>query len=208
MATEKKFDLSADRYPRPVVLRDGRRVLLRPMTRDDEERLLEFFKGIPLSDRRHLAEDVTDPKVIKGWMRRLDYDRVLPLLAEYEGRIVADAALRRPDTNYQRHLGNIRIVVAPDFRRQNLGRQMIRELVYQAMRRGLDKVDMEVPGKLVDRLGPMLASMGFGEAATLRWHIKDLDGNLDDLVIYSNDVEQIWEGLSDLYQDFMVFREF
>ena len=47
-------------------LKDGTDVLLRSMTKDDLERSLAFFQGLPEEDRTYLRRDVTKRKRSTG----------------------------------------------------------------------------------------------------------------------------------------------
>src|SRR3974377_932602 len=76
-------------YPKKITLPDGFSLTLRPMTRDDQYALYSFFISLAGEDRRFLRSDVTDQKLIEKWARNLNYDHVLPILAEYDGLIVA-----------------------------------------------------------------------------------------------------------------------
>ena len=75
-----------EEYPKEVTLKDGASLTLRPMTRDDQYALYSFFIGLPEENRRWLGNDVTDRKLLEKWARNLNYDRVLPILAEYDGQ--------------------------------------------------------------------------------------------------------------------------
>ena len=78
-------------YPKLLPLRDGEEVAIRPMTPGNEGTLLDFFLRLPEEDRFSLKDDVTAPGVIAGWVRDLDYERVLPPLAWQHDHIVGDA---------------------------------------------------------------------------------------------------------------------
>ncbi len=91
MTTTHTYKLTA--YPKDVVLRDGTKAVLEPITEEHAGALLEFFQRIPAEDRHYLKEDGTSPKVIQHWALELDYDRTLPLLAWIDGQVVADATL-------------------------------------------------------------------------------------------------------------------
>ena len=82
-----------EEYPKKITLPDGLNVTLRPMNRDDQYALYNFFINLLEDDRRFLRNVVTDRKLIEKWARNLDFDQVVPILAEYEGRIVANATL-------------------------------------------------------------------------------------------------------------------
>ena len=73
-----------DRYPKEIALRDGARVTLRPMVRDDVGALWDFFRGIPDVDKMFFREDVSRRDVVDDWARTLDYATTLPILA-FEG---------------------------------------------------------------------------------------------------------------------------
>jgi hypothetical protein len=64
-----------------VTLRDGVRVLLRPMARDDKDRLLDFYNSVGEEDMRNFRHYVKDPALVQDWCDKLDYDKVLPMLA-------------------------------------------------------------------------------------------------------------------------------
>ena len=83
-----------EEYPRKVTLKDGTVLTLRPMTRDDEHGIYMFFGSLPEETRRYLRNDVTNRKIIARWMRDLDYEKTLPIMAEYDGRIVASSGCR------------------------------------------------------------------------------------------------------------------
>ena len=92
-------------FPKDLTLRDGTGVSVRPLEPRDEERLLAFFLGLPDDDRYYLKDDVTSPEVIASWVRDLDYDRALPLVALTDDRVVAEAVLIRRRGNARSHIG-------------------------------------------------------------------------------------------------------
>ncbi|HEV3029388.1 MAG TPA: hypothetical protein VG457_17545, partial [Planctomycetota bacterium] len=86
------------RYPKAVV----GHITLRPMNASDEDALTSFFRRIPVDERQLFREDVTKAPVIQGWIRNLDYGRLLPILAFQGPRIVADATLHRDQGGWAR----------------------------------------------------------------------------------------------------------
>ena len=69
-----------DEYPKEITLKDGSKLVLRPMVAEDEAALLAFFQGLSEGERLYLRDDVTDPEVVRGWAENVDYNRVLPVL--------------------------------------------------------------------------------------------------------------------------------
>lgn len=170
-------------YPKETCLRDGSKVVVRPLQQGDQEALLNFFLGVPEEERFFLKDDVTSPAVIAAWVEHLDYSRALPLVALVDGRIGAEAVLVRRRGSARSHIGEIRIVVAPEFRNRGLGTQLIRELCEIADDAGLDKVLLEV---VADREAEALKAaewLGFIRVGTIDGGARDQDGHLHDIVM-------------------------
>ena len=170
-------------YPRTVMLRDGATVTLRPLETEDKLRLLAFFKRVPEEERYYLKENVTAPEVIQAWTSRIDFDRVIPIVAVAGNDIVADATIHRSRAPARRHIGELRVVVDPTFREVGLGRRLIRELLDISAELGLSQATFELVG---DREQPAInaaQSVGFRASATLKGRIKDYWGNYQDLVL-------------------------
>jgi RimJ/RimL family protein N-acetyltransferase len=170
-------------YPKEVALRDGTRILVRPIEERDEQALIDFFLGIPEEERFFLKEDVTSPEVIHRWATRYDYDRALALLAWDGPRVVADAALIRRRGNSRSHIGELRIVVAPEYRSRGLGTALIRELCDIADDAGLEKVLFEV---VADREQEALRAaewLGFLKVAAIEGGAVDPMGHHHDVVL-------------------------
>jgi RimJ/RimL family protein N-acetyltransferase len=183
-------------YPKIVRLKDGSRATLRPMVREDVQKLLAFFRKLPEEDRLFLKEDVTDQKVIQQWVDELDYDKVFPILAEVQDEIVADATLHTLTRGWSRHIGEVRCVVAKEYQRKGLGTILIREMFHRALQKGLYKLQASMPDKQV---GAMKAfrTIGFKKEAVLKEHAMDIKGNKHDLVIMTNLVEELWRKIGD-----------
>lgn len=132
------------RYPRAAELRDGTSIALRPLRPDDEERLGILFRGIPDEELRNLWDNVTEPAVVRSWCRRLNYDRVLPIVALADGAIVADATLHRRRVGPMRDLGRVRAYVHPAYRGRGLGAVLLAELIEVARQLGLLQLAVEL----------------------------------------------------------------
>ena len=181
MSTSHTYKLTA--YPKDTNLRDATSVTLKPMTQDDTDALLQFFLKIPPAERHYLKEDVTSPKVIQRWARELDYDRALPILAWANGREVGDGTLHRTRTLARRHVGEIRVVVDPEYRNRGLGTTMMRELATIAYEIGLERLFFQVISGTEDAAIKAAEFIGFVKLAVLPGHGKDLSGFPRDIVI-------------------------
>jgi RimJ/RimL family protein N-acetyltransferase len=169
-------------YSRTEIVTGDREVELWPMTADDAPALLAFYRSLPPEDLLYLREDVTKPEAMDRWIEGIESEQVWHLLAAYEGRIVADGELDFPYYGWSRHVGEIRLVVAPDFRGSGLSALIVRELLVQAMEEGLHKVMVQM---MVDQHAAirLCSKLGFHHEAVLAEHVQDQHGQCRDLVI-------------------------
>ncbi|MBI4198082.1 MAG: GNAT family N-acetyltransferase [Chloroflexi bacterium] len=187
MATERPFASShiyrLSAYPKEVTLRDGARVVLKPMSPQDGEALQRFFLRIPADERYYMKDDVASPQVIQRWARELDYDRALPILAWVDDTVVADGTLHRTRAGARRHVGELRILVAPEYRSLGLGSTMIQELANIANENGLERLTLQAIADKEIAAIKAAEAIGFGQVAVLTGHGKDLDGHPRDIII-------------------------
>lgn len=162
-----------EEYPKKITLPDGLSLTLRPMSRDDQYALYSFFISLAAEDRRFLRNDVSDRKLIEKWARNLNYDRVLPILAEYDSRIVANATLHYQTFGWGRHVAEVRVTVAPEFQGRRLGAALIEELTHLASRSKVKKLLARI---VTNRQGVIKAfgRAGFSQLTVLHNYVKDL----------------------------------
>lgn len=170
-------------YPKEVALKDGSDVTIRPVDEGDEQALLDFFLDIPEEERFFLKEDVTSPEVIRSWIAERDYRQALALLAIHGSKVVADAVLIRRRGNSRSHVGEIRIVVAPEYRNRGLGTTLIRELCDIADDAGLEKVLFEVVADREQEAIKAAEWLGFLRLATIEGAAVDPVGHHHDVVL-------------------------
>ena len=160
-------------YPKRVTLQDGASLILRSMTRDDQYALYSFFIGLSEEDRRFLRNDVTDRKLIEKWARNLNYDKVLPILAESDGKIVANATLHYQTFGWGRHVAEIRITIAPEFQGRGLGFLLLGEIYKLAAANNVKKI----LARIVTVRSALIKSFekyGFTPVAVLKNYVKDI----------------------------------
>jgi RimJ/RimL family protein N-acetyltransferase len=175
-------------YHKDGVLKDGSSVILRPLVKEDREKLMAFFQGLDDRAVSFLRNDVRDPAVIDRWMNQIDLNRVFPLVAEAEDRIVGDVTLHMRKVGWKRHLGNVRVVVAKDYQNRGLGTLLINEIVELAGEFGLEKLVAEIH---LQALGAFAAfkKAGFSVKAVFEDLVKDPSGQNSDLVVMVCDVQ-------------------
>ena len=181
MIASHTYKLTA--YPKEIALRDGTRVTLKPMTPEDGDALLQLFLRVTPEDRYYLKEDVTSPKVIQRWAEELNYDRALPLLAWVDGKVVADGTLHRTRTMARRHVGEVRVVVDPEYRNKGLGTTLMHELAEIAYENGLERLLFQAVAGTENPAIKSAEYVGFVTLAVLPGHGKDMDGHPRDVVL-------------------------
>lgn len=169
-------------YPQEAVLRDGRRVLLKPFTENDTQALYEFFQEIPESHRRFAWDRVWDRAVIESWGQNVDYSRVFPLLAWHGSKIVADATLHRREGGPLRLVGRVKWMLHPGFRGQGLGMLLVNHFIDGARFDGLRHLSCMLITDLEADAIQTLEGLGF-RSTVLPAYGTDPDGAQHDMTM-------------------------
>ncbi len=168
------------RYPQEAVLRDGRRVLLRPFGERDVEELYAFFQRLPGETRRFAWDRIDDRSVVEDWGRNLDYGKVFPLVAVAGRRIVADATLHRRKNGPLRLVGRIKWLIDPDWRGVGLGTLLVNHFIDAARANGLRHLTCMLISDLEDDAVRVLEGLGFVKFIVPQYGT-DPDGNQHDM---------------------------
>ncbi|MFH1319762.1 MAG: GNAT family protein [Bacteroidota bacterium] len=187
-------------YPKKEALKDDTEVILRPMEKNDKDELLKFFKKLPEEDRLFLKDDVTKEEIIQKWVDNIDYSKILPILAIVKDEIIGDATLHRTSYGWTKHVGEIRLVVAKEFRKKGIGTILAKELVNNATNIGLDKITAQMTDQQTSAI-KAFEKLGFIKEATFKNHIIDIRGRKHNLIIMCNDVSHLWRKMEDLLMD-------
>ena len=78
-----------------VKLKDGTEVNIRPLERGDADRSRVFFLNLPEEDRAYLRVDVTDKDFVRRRYDAMASGKIVRLIAEVDGEIIADGSLTR-----------------------------------------------------------------------------------------------------------------
>ena len=180
-----------------VILKDGTEVTIRPMKKDDLEKSFSFFRSLPDRDRTYLRADVSRREVVKRRIDRMRTGTVKRLVALAGGRIVADGALEWTGEDWKEHVGELRLIVASQFKRKGLGTTMARELYTLAAREKVDEIVVKMmrPQKAARSI---FRKLGFRQETMLPEYVKDLRGKKQDLIVMRCNLEDL---LQELKQD-------
>jgi RimJ/RimL family protein N-acetyltransferase len=167
-------------YRQVITLRDGARVLLRPLIQADRQALLDLFGQTTNEERQLMRHNINDPQVVEGWAEKIDYEQVFPLVAVVNDRIVGNATLHFFE-GHARHRGEVRIFLAKDFRQRGLGTKMMQALIEIARRRSLYILEIQILAEQVNDIKAMRKA-GFEVKCTFEDYYMLPDGELRDIV--------------------------
>jgi L-amino acid N-acyltransferase YncA len=186
---EKLMETLLRMYPKKVALDDNTEVVFRPLRKEDGQPLFEFFSNLPLKDRACLKEDVAQPRTVEGWICNLDYDKVLPIVAMTDGRIIADATLHFSPIGWTKHQGEVRLTTDVNYRAKGLGTRLAQDIIDIAKQLGLELLSIEMAPELQEAFF-LFEKLGFKQAAVLKGFIMDQDGNETNLVLMVKDLKE------------------
>ena len=170
------------RFPQEAVLRDGRRVLLRPFTKRDVSALHDLFQRLPEETRRFAWDRVGERATIERWGRELDYEKVFPLLALDGSRVVGDATLHRKEVGPLRLTGRIKWTIDPAYRGVGLGSLLVNHFIDTARGIGLKHLNCMLITDLEDDAVRVLADLGFRRYEIPGYGV-DPDGTAHDMTL-------------------------
>lgn len=167
-------------------------VEVRAIGTDDVDALTEFFACVPEGDRTFFKEDVSDHAVIAGWVAVADRHRLIALV---DGHVAGYVAVLK-GVGWSNHVGELRLVIAPEFRHRGIGRLLAQRAVVEALELGVVKLVVDVVAGQ-DRLFDMFTSLGFEQEGRLRRHVRSATGETHDLLVLSHFVDELAATLAD-----------
>jgi L-amino acid N-acyltransferase YncA len=174
-------------YPRLLTLGEGREVRLRLMTPLDVHRVQAFARALPERDLQFLRADITRMLVVMLWAQNIKAGKTVTVLAEKDGEVVGYGSLHNDQVSWQRHLGELRVQVAPAWRGHGLGRALAREIYAIAPEMGLRKIMGQMTPEQEQAIA-LMKRAGFRQEAVLHDFVIDRNGRTNDLVIMTCDV--------------------
>ena len=181
-----------NRYPKEVVLKDGREVILKILGPKDREGLAHFYENMPLSYRWLFKEDPCDPLTLEKWLKYQEQGRSFGILATFEERIVGHAAILRQSYGAGQHIGRLQVMVSPEFRSLRLGTWLVFDLTRRAMDFGLEKLRADFVVGVEDLAIEAAIKMDFVKEGLLSDYILDEEGNYHDYQIMIKNLHKEW----------------
>ena len=188
MTTDVKTPGYKRTFPRDVGLKNGKALKLRLLDASCRDELLRFARALPRADVMFLRMDITDPHNIDEWLRNVEANRTITVLA-FDGDTLAGwASLHHDEVLWTRHVGEIRTIVGGDYRGIRLGERLVEEIFTIAKDLGLKKITAQMTA---DQKGARATfeHIGFHPEALLADHVVDAEGRMHDMLIMSYDID-------------------
>ena len=139
--------MKAGKSVKTFCARDGRKIVLKTLRWEDLDDLLELINSLV----EEKADIVRTEKVsrqeeidwLAGALGRLEKDEIFYLAAEIEGKVVANSEIRR-GAGHSEHVGNVGIAIGKGYRDIGIGTEMMKALIDQAGRWGLQVLTLNV----------------------------------------------------------------
>jgi L-amino acid N-acyltransferase YncA len=170
------------------------------LTVEDLDRLMSFYRSLPEEDLKYLRVDVTNKNIVKQRIEVAESANIFRIIALQGDSIVADGALELTTEEWRRHQGELRVIVAKEFRRKGVGMIIMREVYFLAMEKKVEKV-------VAKMMKPQVAArticrkLGFHEESVIPDYVKDQSGKSQDLVIMTCNIQELWKELDQFYMD-------
>jgi len=180
------------RYPKEVVLTDGRELTLRPIEETDKDAILAFYDRIPPDETWFYKDDPSDPDVVRRWVDAIRSGEALSVLALDGDQVAAHAALLLRRRGGRRHVGRLRIRIAPDYRGKRLGNWLLFDMIRRAMDLDLEILRAEFVDGVEDEAVEAMRRWDFGRETVLKDYLKDPDGHPRDYRIMIKRLHKEW----------------
>ncbi|MGH7840683.1 MAG: GNAT family N-acetyltransferase, partial [Candidatus Binataceae bacterium] len=140
MSRSGRNGLDREYHQQELTLPDGRRVTLRLMQAADKAAMLSFSRALPPNDLLFLRTDITLSDALDDWIRNLERGATVTVIAEGGGEVVGYASLHHDQTQWTRRVGEIRVLLGPQYRGAGLGRRLAEEVFHIGRARGVKKM--------------------------------------------------------------------
>jgi L-amino acid N-acyltransferase YncA len=182
-----------------MVLSDGLEIVIRDLTMQDFDGLMNFYRSLPEEDRRFLRIDVTKEAIVKKRMERMLSGEISRILAVKEKEIIADGALELSGEEWRKNQAEMRVIVSRPYQRKGLGMLMMKELNDLAVEKD---VEMLVVKMMKPQLGArkICHRLGFRKKKIIHNYVVDMHGTPHDLLIMTRKAKDLWRDLNHLYQ--------
>jgi len=163
----------------------GRTPAVRPLAPGDAAAFARFADDIPDGERRFVKESLETSDA--GFAAMLAQPGVHRLVAEGPNEEILGLAGVFLGRGWSAHVGELRVLVAADHRREGVGRALATAALVTALQDGCSHAYIEVVAEQ-DGLVAMFQDLGFEPEALLSDFVRDGEGNFHDLMLMTHRV--------------------
>jgi len=182
------------------ILKDGTKVEIKNLTRDDLDKLMKFYRSLPEIDRKYLRVDVTDRHVVEQRIKLIKTGNLTRIIALKGSKIIGEGALELPHEEWRKDYGELRVIVSREHRREGLGMILMRELYFIAAGKNVKKIVAKFmrPQTAARKI---LRELDFHEEILIPDYVRDRAGRTQDMVIMTCNMKDLWKELEHFYSD-------
>jgi len=181
-------------------LRDGTRVIIRDLHSDDLDKLMKFYRSLPVEDRIYLKVDVTKRRIVEQRIKSIEEGTVFRIITLHEDEIIGDGMFEISKEEWRKHQGELRVIVARPFQRKGLGMLMFRELHSLAMKKDIDKIVVKMMKPQIGAIN-ICKKLGFHKKTVIPNYVWDQADEPQDLIIMTCKPKDLWRELEHSYSD-------
>ena len=181
-------------------LKDGTRVIIRDLHKEDLDKLMIFYRSLPPDDRVYLKVDVTKRRIVEERMKLIEEGTIFRIIALHDDEIVGDGMFEISKEVWRKHQGELRVIVARSFQRKGLGMLMFRELHSLALKKDIDKIVVKMMKPQKGAIN-ICKKLGFQKETIIPNYVWDQEDKPQDLVIMSCKPKDLWIELEHFYSD-------
>ncbi len=163
----------------------------------DKDRLSLFYLKIPKHEQMDFEINIAVPPSIDDWFKEpVEVERVF-IIASYDKNIIGLSSLIKRPGSRMSHVAQMGFYVLPEYRKLGIAQAMLREMLSIALRKDIEKLTVHIPNHTVRFVQPLVDKLGFESEAVLRDQIKNFKGEKEDLHIFSLNIDELWNRISD-----------
>lgn len=177
-------------YPKQEKLKDGNILNIRIMTKEDKPLIIEYFKKLPHQDMMYFRMDITS-EGLDYWIKREQEELAITLLGFIDQQLVGISALHQDLAASSYHVGYIRLSVSAQHRKKGIASILAHEINAIAFSLNFEKVCVELTPEQKSSKNIFSDKLGFKQEAILKDHIMDKNNQKHDLIIMSNNPNDV-----------------
>ena len=164
-----------------TVVCNEKTVTLRRLVEQDRTHLLDFGAALPLDDVIYLEDDFHSPEIITRLINASFAENWRQVVAVANDEVVGYSAVRRLP-GWSRHVGDMRLLIRPDWRRCGLGTALGQSIFEAAGDLGVDKVIIEML-ETQNSGRAIFERLGFRLEGLFTDHVIDRQGQRQNMIV-------------------------